>query len=160
MCLHTWHHPRPRKPSSCTTFMPSSHWGTAATVKKSLAPMHAVTSAVSNSLRLCSLWPVRLPCQGGASPGKNTGVYWPVLVAIPGSVQFSSVAQSCLTLCDPMNRSMPGLPVQHQLLELSQTHAHRMVMPSSHLVLCRPLLLLPPTPPSINPARALYFLLP
>ena len=41
------------------------------------------------------------------------------------SVQFSSVAQSCLTLCDPMNRSMPGLPVQHQLPEFTQTHVHR-----------------------------------
>ena len=37
---------------------------------------------------------------------------------------FSSVAQSCLTLCDPMNRSTPGLPVHHQLLESTQTHVH------------------------------------
>ena len=41
------------------------------------------------------------------------------------SVQFSSVAQSCPTLCDPMNCSMPGLPVHHQLPELTQTHVHR-----------------------------------
>ena len=41
------------------------------------------------------------------------------------SVQFSSVAQSCLTLCDPMNRSTPGLSGHHQLLEFTQTHAHR-----------------------------------
>ena len=41
------------------------------------------------------------------------------------SVQFSSVAQSCLTLCDPMNRSTPGLPVHHHLLEFTQTHIHR-----------------------------------
>ena len=40
------------------------------------------------------------------------------------SVQFSSVAQSCLTLCDPMNRSTPGLPVHHQLLEFTQTYVH------------------------------------
>ena len=40
------------------------------------------------------------------------------------SVQFSSVAQSCPTLCDPMNRSTPGLPVHHQLLEFTQTHVH------------------------------------
>ena len=45
-----------------------------------------------------------------------------VLVA---SVQFSSVAQSRPTLCDPMNRSTPGLPVHHQLPELTQTHVHR-----------------------------------
>ena len=41
------------------------------------------------------------------------------------SVQFSSVTQSCLTLCDPMNCSKPGLPVHHQLLEFTQTHVHR-----------------------------------
>ena len=41
------------------------------------------------------------------------------------SVQFSSVTQLCPTLCDPMNRSTPGLPVHHQLLEFTQTHAHR-----------------------------------
>ena len=41
------------------------------------------------------------------------------------SVQFSSVAQSCPTLCDPMNRSMPGSPVHHQLPEFTQTHVHR-----------------------------------
>ena len=58
------------------------------------------------------------------------------------SVQFSSVTQSCPTLCDPMNHSAPGLPVHHQLPEFTQTHVHR-VMPSSHLILCRPLLLLP-----------------
>ena len=40
------------------------------------------------------------------------------------SVQFSSVAQSCPTLCDPMNRSTPGLPVHHQLPEFTQTHVH------------------------------------
>ena len=39
-------------------------------------------------------------------------------------IQFSSVAQSCLTLCDPMNRSTPGLPVHHQLPEFTQTHVH------------------------------------
>ena len=38
--------------------------------------------------------------------------------------QFSSVAQSCPTICDPMNRSTPGLPVYHQLLEFTQTHVH------------------------------------
>ena len=65
-------------------------------------------------------------------------------------VQFSSVPQLCLTLCDPMNRSTPGLPVHHQLPEFTQTHVHRVVMPSSYLILCRPLLFLPPIPPSIR----------
>ena len=59
------------------------------------------------------------------------------------SVQFCSVVQSCPTLCDPMNRSMPGLPVHHQLPEFTQTQSIESVMPSSHLILCRPLLLLP-----------------
>ena len=39
-------------------------------------------------------------------------------------IQFSSVAQSCPTLCDPMNHSTPGIPVHHQLLEFTQTHTH------------------------------------
>ena len=63
-----------------------------------------------------------------------------------GSVQFSSVAQSCLTLCD----RTPGLPVHHQLPEFTQTTSIESVMASSHLILCRPLLLLPPIPPSIR----------
>ena len=56
------------------------------------------------------------------------GSFWPgiepVSPAVP-TVQFSSVAQSCLTLCDPMNRSTPGLPVHHHLPEFTQTHIHR-----------------------------------
>ena len=43
------------------------------------------------------------------------------------SIQFSSVTQSCLTLCDPMNCSKPGLPVHHQLPDSTQTHVHRVV---------------------------------
>ena len=66
------------------------------------------------------------------------------------SVQFSSVAQSCPTLCDPMNHSTPGLLVHHQLPGFTQTHVHRVsdAIQPSHL--CRPLLLLPPIPPSIR----------
>ena len=66
------------------------------------------------------------------------------------TVQFNSVTQLCPTLCDPMDYSMPGLPVHHQLPEFTQTHVHLMVMPSNHLVLCCPLLLLPSTFPSIR----------
>ena len=58
--------------------------------------------------------------------------------------QFSSVVQLCLTLYDPVNRSTPGLSVHHQLMSIES------VMPSSHLILSRPLLLLPPIPPSIR----------
>ena len=54
------------------------------------------------------------------------------------SVQFSRV-----WLCDPMNCSTPGLPVHHQLPEFTQIHIHRVGDPSNHLILCRPLLLLP-----------------
>ena len=61
-------------------------------------------------------------------------------------IQFSSVAQSCPTLCDPMNYSTPGLPVHHQLPEFTQLMSIESVMPSSHRILCRPLLLLPPNP--------------
>ena len=66
------------------------------------------------------------------------------------SVQFSSVAQSCLTLWDPMNHSTPGLPVHHHLPEFTQTHIHRV---SDAIQLSHPLsslLLLPPIPPSIR----------
>ena len=66
------------------------------------------------------------------------------------SVQFSSVAQSCLTLCNPMNRSMPGLPVHHQLPEFTQTHVHRVgdaIQPSHHLLSSSPPA---PIPPSIR----------
>ena len=63
---------------------------------------------------------------------------------------FSSVAQSCLTICDPMNRSTPGLPVHHQHLEFTQTHVHRVgdAIQPSHPLLSP--LLLPPIPPSIR----------
>ena len=53
------------------------------------------------------------------------------------SVQFSSVAQMCPTLCDPMNHSMPGLPVHHQLQECTQTHVHQVdntIQPSHPLL--------------------------
>ena len=61
-------------------------------------------------------------------------------------IQFSSVAQSCPTLCDPMNRSTPGLPVHHQLPEFIQTHIHRVsdaIQPSHSLS--------SPSPPAPNP---------
>ena len=64
------------------------------------------------------------------------------------SVQFSLVAQSCLTLCDPMNRSMPGLLVHHQLPEFTQTHVHRVddaIQPSHPLS--------SPSPPAPNPSQ-------
>ena len=64
------------------------------------------------------------------------------------ALKFSSVTQSCLTLCDPMDRSMPGLSVHHQLPELSQTHVHWV----GDAILCHPLLL----PPSIFPSIRVF----
>ena len=66
------------------------------------------------------------------------------------SLQIRSVAQSRVTLCDPMNCSTPGLPVHHHLPEFTQLTSIESVMPSSHLILCCPLLLLPPILPSIR----------
>ena len=63
--------------------------------------------------------------------------------------QFSSVAQLCPTLWNPMNHSTPGLPVHHQLPEFTQLMSVKSVIPSSHLIICCPLLL-PPVPPSIR----------
>ena len=66
------------------------------------------------------------------------------------SVQFSSVAQPCPTLCDSMNRSTPGLPIITNSRSSLRLTSIESVMPSSHLILCRPLLLLPPIPLSIR----------
>ena len=85
--------------------------------------------------------------------------HWKISVFIPSpkkgnakecssSVQFSSVAQSCLTLCDPLNHSTPGLPVHHQLPEFTQTHVHRVsdaIQPSHPLS--------SPSPPAPNPSQ-------
>ena len=57
-------------------------------------------------------------------PGKPPIKMSVLLKMIYKLVQFSSVTQLCLTLCDPMNHSMPGLPVHYQLPEFTQTHAH------------------------------------
>ena len=68
-----------------------------------------------------------------------------VVYCHPTSVQLSSVAQSCPTLCNPMNRSMPGLPVHHQLPEFTQTHVHWVgdaIQPSHPLS--------SPSPPALN----------
>ena len=64
------------------------------------------------------------------------------------SVQFSSVAQSCPTLCDPMNHSTPGLPVHHQLPSSLRLTSIELVMPSNHLSLCCTLLLCPQSFPA------------
>ena len=85
----------------------------------------------------CRLWP---SCQGSFREAKHISQF--------SSVQFSSVTQSCPTLCDPMNRSTPGLPVNHQLPEFTQTHVHRAsdAMQPSHP-------LSSPSPPACNPSE-------
>jgi len=63
-------------------------------------------------------------------------------------IQFSSVIQSCPTLCDPMNHSTPGLPVHHQLSEFTETHVHQVsdaIQPSHPLSF--------PSPPAPNPSQ-------
>ena len=81
---------------------------------------------------------VLINCRGARLPDSHFGL----------SVQFSSVTQSCLTLCSPMNRSTPGLPVHHQLPEFIQTHIHCVsdgIQP--------PHSLLSPSPPAPNPSQ-------
>ena len=61
-----------------------------------------------------------------------------------------SVTQSCPTLCDPMDCSTPGFPALHSLPKFAQTQSIELVIPSNHLILCHPLLLLPSIFPSIR----------
>ena len=83
----------------------------------------------------------------------STKIYWgsatcQALWSVLGSVQFSSVTQSCPTLCNPMNRSTPCLPVHHHLLEFTQTHVHRVhdaIQPSHPRS--------SPSPPAPNPSQ-------
>ena len=94
--------------------------------------------------------------QAPLSMGFSRQEYWsgvplPSLV-LEVSVQFSSVAQSCPTLCDPMNRSTPGLHVHHQLPEFTQTHVHRV---SDAIQTTHPLS--SPSPPALNPPSIRVF---
>ena len=66
-------------------------------------------------------------------------------------VQFSSVTHLCLTLCNPMDCSMPGFPVLHHFWSLPKLMSIESVMPSNHLILCRPLL-----PPSVSPSIRVF----
>ena len=78
----------------------------------------------------------------------NNHKYFLSSLQIKTSDQIRSVAQSCPTLCDPMNRSTPGLPVHHQLPEFTQTHNHRVsdaIRPSHPLA--------SPSPPAPNPSQ-------
>ena len=130
---------------------------------------------LSRSVMFNSLWPhglqnTRLPCPWGFSRQEYwSGLLCPPLGNLPNPgieprfptlqvdflpsepdwlFQFSSVAQSCPTLCDPMNCSTPGLPVHHQLPEFTPTHLHRVsdaIQPSHPLS--------SPSPPAPNPSQ-------
>ena len=79
-------------------------------------------------------------------------MFWILNKTILAELQFSSFAQLCPTLCDPMNRSTPGLPVYHQLPEITQTQVHRVsdaIQPSHPL--------LSPSPPAPNPSHIRVF---
>ena len=81
-----------------------------------------------------------------------TNILGNIKIHVFSSVQFSSVAQSCPTLCDPINLSTPGLPVHHQLPEFTQTHVHRdsdAIQPSHPLS--------SPSPPAPNPPSVKVF---
>ena len=88
------------------------------------APVIVAACKLSCSMWDLVLWPEIEP--GPPAVGGQNLSHWTIREA-PWicSVQFSSVAQSCPTLCDPMNRSTSGLPVHHQLPELTQTHVHQ-----------------------------------
>ena len=94
------------------------------------------------------LFTLPLPLYPLSTLQKFFGTYYLLRVPLLLLVQFSSVAQSCPTLCNPMNRSTPGLPVHHQLLEFTQTHVHRVsdaIQPSHPLS--------SPFPPAPNPSQ-------
>ena len=94
--------------------------------------------------------PRTVACQAPLSMGFSRQEYWsrlPFLFQL-GIYQIRSVAESCLTLCDPRNRGTPGLPVHHQLPEFTQTHVHRVsdaIQPSHPLSST--------SPPASNPSQ-------
>ena len=93
-------------------------------------------------------WPVKFTLRWGLEFRDHILLMFYRLCCFFEQVQFSSVAQSCPTLCDPMNSSMPGLPVHHHLLEFTQTHIHQVgdaIQPSHPL--------LAPFPPAPNPSQ-------
>ena len=107
---------------------------------------HASLHPASTLPPSCS---VPLPSHSQERAGKQTG---PPSLSFAISVQFCSVAQSCSTLCDPMDCSMPGLPAHHQLPEFTQTHVHCVgdaIQPSHPLPS-------PSPPPSIFPRIGVF----
>ena len=104
----------------------------------------------SNNFILCHPFFSRLQSSPGSGSFQMSQLFTSggQSIGVSASVQFSSVAQLCPTLCDYMNRSMPGLPVHHKLPEFTQTHVHRVgdaIQPPHPLS--------SPYPPAFNPAQ-------
>ena len=127
------------------------------TISHSSGPMQAhaiycflvsfVSFNLEESLKLCLYWPCYFFKKCKLVIWKNI-LQFGFGSCFHDSVQFSSFTQLYLTLCDPMNRSTPGLPVHHQLLEFPQTHVHRVsdaIQPSHRLS--------SPSPPAPNPSQ-------
>ena len=111
-------------------------------------PQYSETCAFSRSyFWTLSLSSPQLPRRNHISSPLFCEIYVQIVANLS---QFNSVAQSCPSLCDPINRSTPGFPVHHQLRSSLRLTSIESVMPSSHLILCHPLLLLPPISPSIR----------
>ena len=123
---------------------------TAKTCTSQNPPM--ASNQLSNQLTgLCSVNFHYIPPHRDTEDKSTTSQFLPLLTLTTDyqyPLQFSSVAQSCPTLCDPTNRSTPGLPVHHQLPEFTQTHIHQVsdaIQPSHPLS--------SPSPPAPNPSQ-------
>ena len=119
-----------------------------------ICPCCELTPSLSSRPSISHTFPYQVPqlvaqstTTGNFSPSPHTPL-GPSFVCPLYSVQFSSVTQSCPTLCDPMNRSTPGLPVHYQLPEFTQTHVHQVsnaIQPSHPLS--------SPSPAAPNPSQ-------
>ena len=131
MSLHTLCQQGLCDPSSCATFMLNPHWRRAATAKKSLASMH--TGWLWSCPTLCD--PVNCGLPGISVRGLLQAriLEW---AAISFSVQFSSVTQLCLTLCDPWKAAPQAFLSITNSQSLLKVMSIESVMPSNHLILC------------------------
>ena len=120
-----------------------------------------LSSGSMRALLPCTACEILVPWRGIelTSPAFHKGS--PLVVWLGRYLQFSLVAQSCPTFCDPVDCSTPSLPVHHQLPAFTRIHVHwvggfmsieLVVVPSNHLILCCPLLL----PPSIFPSIRVF----
>ena len=148
MSLYTWCCQGPCKPSSCATFTLNSHWGRVTQAKKkSCIYVSRVISVVSNSLRLCRLWSTRGLDHGGWFSRQEYWSIFAILVAMPffGSVQYLGRVQLIANSWTAAHQSFLSITNYQSLLMSTES-----VMPSNHLILCCPLLLLPSIFPSIR----------